>query len=34
MLIVDKRIDAGSTVDEIAAFADTLTSQLPVSRPR
>ena len=34
MLIVDKRIEAGSNVEEIAAFADTLTSQLPVSRPR
>ncbi|MGD1935077.1 MAG: TetR/AcrR family transcriptional regulator [Candidatus Phaeomarinobacter sp.] len=31
MLIVDKRIDAGSTRHEIVAFANQMTSQLPVS---
>ena len=31
MLIVDKRIDAGATTDDIPAFANQMTSQLPVS---
>lgn len=31
MLIVDRRIDAGTTVDDIVAFANQMTMQLPVS---
>lgn len=30
MLIVDKRIDVGTTVEEIAAFANDLTSRVPI----
>ena len=30
MLIVDGRLDAGDTVDDIAAFADRMTAQLPL----
>lgn len=34
MLIVDKRIDAGDSVEEIAAFANSLTCQLPLNGAR